>query len=743
MDGFQHEAGMLREVAGGLEERLAALPDWSVYCRTGVAPQTLSDDPRFRAWQSCHEALDALTTHYRQRTAGSVEAESETQPSWQASDHTQPQPALVPVTAAPRQAFSHQVAAVEVIRKEAPPTDDTVPAVSHDRDEPGAPTEGPTAVEPQGPGAPDISDDLTRVRGINRDLARQLNALGVYRISQIANWTAADVAHIRAGLGAAGDRMMRENWIERAAVIAPPAARARPAPAKRAAAQPPVLKSSDAVGIMPAKGPPETVGPGQATASDAQELAPQNEATVESSAPAAAALTRRRVRRLPLPRFERPTATVGVITREPSLSNASADSEPALATRVEPKNAVQAPAQPQSAPAPIDQPRLIKSVSEDDVVLLAAALPIDVVSISNWSPAQVAEAGRLLGAPGRVTRENWVEQAAVLALGRETNWARRRAMVAEAPCVAPPAVDTWQRRPMVTAPATIEPPGSEAAASSPTVPPPMPVPPVTFEPVEVQTEASLDQRIARLQAEVARIRSLPEFSDPQDAPPAAARTEPTPATSDEAQDGQVSSPRLGDRLSAIAPPVLAPAELREPEPAPPLAGALSEDEQAPTETGDAADAELAAYWDGDGLDVEEAAVSIVAVDPTSRDDDRSESAVPSPPPLPSARRARARDAEIEQRAVPLEQRLQASMTSVRRRREHREEASRLPPPNYADTPEEASVQIIFRDADSPVDATGADGGDPRAPVPDEPRRATDDTSKSGLKRYLKALTGER
>ncbi len=59
-------------------------------------------------------------------------------------------------------------------------------------------------------------DDLKRIRGIGPAIERVLNDQGVYLFSQIATWTAEDVARIAETLRAFPDRIGRDDWISSA-----------------------------------------------------------------------------------------------------------------------------------------------------------------------------------------------------------------------------------------------------------------------------------------------------------------------------------------------------------------------------------------------------------------------------------------------------------------------------------------------------------------------------------------------
>ena len=73
----------------------------------------------------------------------------------------------------------------------------------------------PIAPEP----ADTTGDDLTRVRGIDGELAAKLNELGVAQYADIAAWSSNHVRTISEALGFSG-RIERENWIEQARILA-------------------------------------------------------------------------------------------------------------------------------------------------------------------------------------------------------------------------------------------------------------------------------------------------------------------------------------------------------------------------------------------------------------------------------------------------------------------------------------------------------------------------------------------
>lgn len=77
------------------------------------------------------------------------------------------------------------------------------------------------------PGRPELyaappdhgGDELTRIAGVDADLAARLQALGVYDFSQIAGWSAENVAWLEAELAIEG-RIGAEGWQHQAAALA-------------------------------------------------------------------------------------------------------------------------------------------------------------------------------------------------------------------------------------------------------------------------------------------------------------------------------------------------------------------------------------------------------------------------------------------------------------------------------------------------------------------------------------------
>lgn len=89
-------------------------------------------------------------------------------------------------------------------------------AASMDADAEAGPDIVPTVATP----APDSADDLTRIKGLGPKLAALLGELGVTSFAQIAAWTEADIARIDPQLGRFSGRIIRDQWVAQAQLLA-------------------------------------------------------------------------------------------------------------------------------------------------------------------------------------------------------------------------------------------------------------------------------------------------------------------------------------------------------------------------------------------------------------------------------------------------------------------------------------------------------------------------------------------
>jgi predicted flap endonuclease-1-like 5' DNA nuclease len=77
----------------------------------------------------------------------------------------------------------------------------------------------PVSAPPPPPEGAD-GDNLLRLKGVGPKIAALLQAEGITRYTQIAAWTAADIAAIDAKLGSFSGRPVRDNWVDQARLLA-------------------------------------------------------------------------------------------------------------------------------------------------------------------------------------------------------------------------------------------------------------------------------------------------------------------------------------------------------------------------------------------------------------------------------------------------------------------------------------------------------------------------------------------
>ena len=63
-------------------------------------------------------------------------------------------------------------------------------------------------------------DDLTAIKGIDAEIEGRLRVLGVTRFSQIASWLPADIERVDGALGPFKGRLIRDEWIAQARLLA-------------------------------------------------------------------------------------------------------------------------------------------------------------------------------------------------------------------------------------------------------------------------------------------------------------------------------------------------------------------------------------------------------------------------------------------------------------------------------------------------------------------------------------------
>jgi predicted flap endonuclease-1-like 5' DNA nuclease len=329
------------------------------------------------------------------------------------------------------------------------------------------------------------ADDLTRIRRIDKALADGLAAAGVTCFAQIANWSSDEVRRVARELDL-GKRIWRENWIEQAAVLALRTERVAVVEAviepfsrlaDESAAAPAVVRET-------ASGEPEGLGP-QPTmpARDPVEMARPRPEDAEREAFDRSASERETIKRVatvvgavaagagPILAGEPERRAPALVVDAPdeheepgqftagSMAASRAAEPPALGVAAAPqamsppgqtapdvaKAAAPAPdgrERPVAAPAwcaaykvgrrahPLPPPsprrltyiRGISGMLADD---LAAAGVRSVGDIARWSAADVRWFQAILGPEARISADQWIEQAQVLANGQWTRHATR------------------------------------------------------------------------------------------------------------------------------------------------------------------------------------------------------------------------------------------------------------------------------------------------------------------------------
>jgi predicted flap endonuclease-1-like 5' DNA nuclease len=237
----------------------------------------------------------------------------------------------------------------------------------------------PGLVEPARPIRPlplSEVDNLQRIRGIDAELARRLVTAGIQRYEEIAAWSAADVERFDRDLAGAG-RIARENWIEQAQILMKGGATAfsrafdRGSPA--APTPPPEAPAAAAEGT--AAGEPERAPPAR-------------------------------------------SVLLGALRSVRSQAYQNPEPGPEAAYRVGSHNRVVRSGLPQDL-------KRIRGIGVLIEKRLNAMQIATYEQIANWTAQDIERVSRVLDFKGRIERENWVEQARILASGGATEFSRR------------------------------------------------------------------------------------------------------------------------------------------------------------------------------------------------------------------------------------------------------------------------------------------------------------------------------
>lgn len=276
--------------------------------------------------------------------------------------------------------------------------------------QPAAAPPAPAATPAPAAVAPAAGDDLTRIRGIDRDMARQLADRGITRFAQIGTWTNADADRFGAALSLKLGRVQQESWIDQARLLAGMG----PAPA------PPAPRSDRA----------ESAGAGW------HQRQPNTEWTAEQKAAALSAPAAAPGSQSQAPAAVAPATTAVAAAAAAAASAVAARSPAAAAPAPVAAPAPQAPAVPAAPAVGSSGVRVVRSGVPDDLkrikgigVVLEKKLHglgiINYGQIAGWAQSDIDKMSEVLDFKGRIERENWIEQARILATGGITDFARR------------------------------------------------------------------------------------------------------------------------------------------------------------------------------------------------------------------------------------------------------------------------------------------------------------------------------
>lgn len=296
------------------------------------------------------------------------------------------------------------------------------------------------------------SDDLKRIRGIGADVEARLHASGIQEYRQIANWSAADIDRFSVELNA-GDRISRENWIEQAQMLSSGGLTDYARRIDRG--EVPVDYSygtNDAAdddearaGDEPSGGVRESLAAVTATGAAAAAVAPgemaaeNRERALRSARSGETSDWDKRQqgessgdgeRREPREPRAPQEATEPSDDRPPREPRVSTDNRDSALRSVRSEALIERGAQEERPPRlrstdAVDDLKQIKGVGVTLEKKLNAAGITSFEQIARWNSRDIAEMNKLLSFSGRIERENWIEQAHILARGGQTDFSRR------------------------------------------------------------------------------------------------------------------------------------------------------------------------------------------------------------------------------------------------------------------------------------------------------------------------------
>lgn len=217
---------------------------------------------------------------------------------------------------------------------------------------------------------------------------------------------------------------------------------------------------------------PRPVQPAPAPQKPAAETKPVEPAKPPAPAPSPAAV-------------EKPaTAPAPITNPQQSAAPKPADMQPAakpLAPAPPPATAAQPAASPTPVSGPKDDLLRIRAIDPETERRLQSIGVARFEHIAHWTPADINRINQAIGLGDRIDREQWIEQAQILAKGGETYYSRNRASTAKpnvATAAAPSPAPAANPQPAATPAATAVAPAKPASepAPAPAAPAPQPSP---------------------------------------------------------------------------------------------------------------------------------------------------------------------------------------------------------------------------------------------------------------------------
>jgi predicted flap endonuclease-1-like 5' DNA nuclease len=248
--------------------------------------------------------------------------------------------------------------------------------------QPRAAASAPAAV-PIRPSEPPAHDNLQRIGTITTELEKRLNALGVARYSEIAQWSPAAVERFDKDLDLGG-RISRENWIEQAQILS------RGGDTR-------FSREFDRLGHLPPPPPPRPI--------KLPDAIREHEAAIAAG-------------QAPAPQRADVRADLGSLrsVRSQAYQDTS-EPGPDAARRAASRKIVRG--------SHADDLKRIRGIGVMIEKRLNSLGVVTYEDIANWTSADIERISEQLDFKGRIQRENWVEQARILAAGGDTEFSRR------------------------------------------------------------------------------------------------------------------------------------------------------------------------------------------------------------------------------------------------------------------------------------------------------------------------------